>query len=86
MIVRYWSNNSGGYFWLSNEDWAALESAGWVVGPTDNLWRVPTVATLECESIDDAMDSFQAATGQDPNVSGCNCCGRPHMFSEFQYE
>lgn len=31
MIVEYSSNNSGGSWWLSTEDWLALEKAGWTV-------------------------------------------------------
>lgn len=30
-IVEYDSNNSGGSWWLSDEDWKALEDAGWTV-------------------------------------------------------
>lgn len=29
--VEYSSNNSGGNWWLKDEDWHALEKAGWVV-------------------------------------------------------
>ena len=29
--VEYASNNSGGYWWLSDDDWRALEKAGWIV-------------------------------------------------------
>ena len=31
MYVEYDSNNSGGSWWLSDEDWKKLEEAGWVV-------------------------------------------------------
>lgn len=31
VIVEYSSNNSGGEWWLSTEDWEALENAGWNV-------------------------------------------------------
>lgn len=31
MIVEYSSNNSGGDWWLSDDDWKNLESAGWKV-------------------------------------------------------
>ena len=31
MKIRYSSNNSGGYWWLSDKDWQALEDAGWEV-------------------------------------------------------
>lgn len=29
--VEYSANNSGGHWWLADEDWKALESAGWKV-------------------------------------------------------
>ncbi|WP_367137993.1 hypothetical protein [Saccharothrix sp. HUAS TT1] len=29
--VHYSSNNSGGYWWLTDENWKALEAAGWEV-------------------------------------------------------
>jgi hypothetical protein len=31
MIIEYSSNNSGGDWWLTDEDWKALEDAGWKV-------------------------------------------------------
>lgn len=31
MYVEYNSNNSGGSWWLDDEDWKALEQAGWKV-------------------------------------------------------
>ena len=31
MKVEYSSNNSGGRWWLKDEDWIALEKAGWTV-------------------------------------------------------
>jgi hypothetical protein len=30
-VIEYSSNNSGGRWWLSDDDWLALEAAGWVV-------------------------------------------------------
>lgn len=30
-VLCYDSNNSGGYWWLEDEDWEALEGAGWSV-------------------------------------------------------
>ena len=32
MKVEYESNNSGGSWWLKDEDWIAMEKAGWDVG------------------------------------------------------
>ena len=42
--VTYHSNNSGGYWWLEDEDWKKLEANGWVVDwvanqPMDSLRR-----------------------------------------------
>jgi hypothetical protein len=31
MYVEYSSNNSGGHWWMKDEDWKALERAGWIV-------------------------------------------------------
>jgi hypothetical protein len=31
MYIEYESNNSGGSWWLSDDDWKALEKAGWKV-------------------------------------------------------
>lgn len=48
MIVQYDSNNSGGYWWLKDDDWLALEKAGWHVEwgqtrycHTDASWKMP---------------------------------------------
>lgn len=129
MRVRYSSNNSGGGWWLKDEDWQALAAAGWDViwggrkyfcrssYPTQQappgrpepcadkndcpghprfdsyeaaaaagekgrwLRAIACEACLECETPADAIRSFEAATGQDASVEGCNCCGPPHSFS-----
>jgi len=31
MKIEYSTNNSGGSWWLSDQDWLALEAAGWTV-------------------------------------------------------
>ena len=31
MLIEYNTNNSGGDWWLSDQDWVALEDAGWEV-------------------------------------------------------
>jgi hypothetical protein len=30
-FIEYDSNNSGGYWWLDDDQWTALEAAGWIV-------------------------------------------------------
>lgn len=41
MYIEYNSNNSGGYWWLEDEDWKALEAAGWVIewASLENLYN-----------------------------------------------
>lgn len=63
MKVTYSSNNSGGSWWLTDENWRDLEQAGWVVewggswfcksryGSISGSQR-PRSLTVECESSD----------------------------------
>ena len=87
MKVNYSSNNSGGYWWLEDKDWYALEKAGWVVEWIKNkkrnhwLGALATNATFECETPIEAIKSFEKATGQSASDRGCRCCGHPHSFS-----
>lgn len=93
MIVRYDSNNSGGYWWLTDEHWQKLEEAGWKVDWVKNrerlgglredgrwLGALATRASKEFESMDEAIEDWASVTGLDPNSLGCECCGRPHWF------
>jgi hypothetical protein len=83
ITLEYSSNNSGGSFWLSDEDWKNLEAAGWKVEwqKAHFLGTLATSASFECETPDEGIASFVAVTGQDPWAEGCNCCGAPHHFS-----
>lgn len=98
MIVEYSSNNSGGDWWLSDDDWRNLEEAGWAVewvkddeangrrsfSRADETGRwlgaLATDATIEAESVEEAIEKWRAVVGQDPDVEGCPCCGQPHSF------
>lgn len=58
--VEYRTNNSGGSWWLSDDDWKALEDAGWEVEwggvyhcGTSASFRRPEGAPEPCESSDD---------------------------------
>jgi hypothetical protein len=42
-------------------------------------WR--DALTFEADSIREAVESFEAATGQDFFAEGCNCCGAPFWIS-----
>lgn len=58
MLIEYESNNSGGHWWLEDEDWKALEDAGWSV-KWGGLWFCksdfsfgrpePSYSITECE-------------------------------------
>lgn len=92
--IEYSSNNSGGSWWLTDEDWHALEEAGWTVqwakDDTDRTWKdnggerwlgaLATRATFPGDDMEDAIRSFEKATGQWADDDGCDCCGRPHSF------
>lgn len=62
-VVEYDSNNSGGHWWLSDDDWLKLEADGWAVRwvkddpnlplvPSENRWlgALATSATIEVEA------------------------------------
>jgi len=55
--VEYNSGNSGGSFWLSKEDWKALEKAGWKLGLNGQMHEDESLS-LEDRMIDiyDAYD------------------------------
>jgi len=91
MIVEYDSNNSGGYWWLKDEDWHNMEKAGWEVDWYKNrkdkyidgrwLGALASGAKKEFPLVRDAILEFERITGQDASAEGCNCCGPPHNFS-----
>jgi hypothetical protein len=93
MKVEYDSNNSGGYWWLTDQDWYNLERAGWEVNWVKNdeffkgserwLGALAMRATKVGLSISEARREWENITGQDSYASGCECCGPPHIFTEY---
>lgn len=96
MKVEYNSNNSGGEWWLEDEDWHALEAAGWVVDwkaksgersldPGGQRWlgALAISATREGLSLRDAVDEWERVTHKSSTDAGCPCCGQPHSFTEY---
>jgi hypothetical protein len=89
--LEYSSNNSGGSWWLDDEDWKKLEAAGWKVnwvkddpyhkGAERWLGCLAKEASKEFETPDEGIEEWKTITGQDPWAEGCNCCGVPHNFS-----
>lgn len=94
MNVKYISNNSGGDWWLKDEDWYNLEKSGWNVhwfknetnqymsADKDGRWlrALAKYAEKEFDSPSDAMKEFEKITSQKVSDEGCNCCGAPHSF------
>lgn len=83
-VIRYSSNNSGGSWWLSDDDWKALEKAGWAVNWKEERWlrALATSAHRVGLSYDEAVAEFERVTGQCADSAGCACCGQPHYFYE----
>ncbi len=94
MLVEYSSNNSGGKWWLTDDNWRALEATGWAVAwhkdepkeqrftPGDReLGALAHDASKQFETPGEAMRDFEKATGANVMDDGCDCCGPPHSFS-----
>lgn len=96
--VEYCSNNSGGMWWLDDQDWRNLEAAGWIVAwkkdstepftkamvGADGRWlgALATNATREGLSLPEAIAEWERITSQSAEAAGCSCCGQPHDFYE----
>lgn len=93
--VEYSSNNSGGSWWLTDEDWRALEAAGWEVqyyaneedswADMDGRWlgALASRAKRYGASLEHAVAEWEAITGQTASDEGCYCCGVPHNFTRY---
>ena len=127
MYVEYNSNNSGGHWWLTDDDWKALEAAGWKVqwahlenvytddgkyvrepdgtpklvpvgegnskyGSLSNkdkdgvyryLGALAKIAWRVGLPLREAADEWERITGKSATDVGCQCCGQPHNFTEY---
>lgn len=82
--VYYSSNNSGGVDWVTPEMWNKLIEAGWTV--EDRFGGRIVSANRHGLSLHDAIVEWQTLTGLNPADEGCNCCGVPHTFVEFDLD
>lgn len=99
MKLEYSSNNSGGRWWLDDNDWYALERVGWTIDwykDRDDGWgsykdgRFLDALASGAHKIvgskteaTEAIEQFEKVTGQSVTDQGCNCCGRPHYFTLY---
>ena len=84
ITVSYDSNNSGGRWWLADDDWRKLEKAGWVVEwRAERRWlgALATSAKRVGLSLREAVDEWERVTGRSSTEAGCACCGQPHFFT-----
>ena len=79
---------------MKDEDWVALEEAGWKVdwfaGQEREFFKPDSVgrwlgalaksASKDFDTIKEALEEFEKVTGQSVTDEGCNCCGAPHSF------
>ena len=81
--VHYDSNNSGGGWWLTDEDWHALEDAGWAVEWCEErfMGALATSARKPGVTLGEAIAEFDRITSADSRDVGCSCCGNPHSFT-----
>lgn len=86
--IEYYSNNSGGFDWLSDAQWAALRAAGWHVRgfDHDDATARPKYAVKAFVNEEAARAEFEALTGEDSWERGCPCCGMPHEFRTLTRE
>lgn len=97
MRVEYSSNNSGGDWWLDDDQWKALEIAGWTVewiaenasrfqeADADGRWlgALATRAERDGLSLGDAIEEWERVTRENSADLGCGCCGPPHSFTSY---
>jgi hypothetical protein len=88
--LEYSHNNSGGSWWLKDEDWFNLEKAGWTIqwcrddrfyGGERFLGALATTATKMVSDPKTEIREFEKITNQRVSDTGCSCCGSPHSFS-----
>lgn len=91
--IEYSSNNSGGDWWLTDQDWTNLEEAGWEVqwkkdeaGQRRWLGALATSAKRHGLTREEAIAEWEQITGQNAYDEGCPCCGQPHEFYSYDDE
>lgn len=82
--IEFSENNSGGSFWLSEENYQALKDIGWEgegIVPGERYAGRTLTRTGVSRRV--ALAEFEDATGWSPYEEGCDCCGQPFNFYEY---
>lgn len=93
MKIEYSHNNSGGSWWLTDDDWNNLAAEGWDVewyadrgsffGSGERfLGALASGASKDFPSLKEGIAEWERITGQTADAEGCSCCGQPHYFYE----
>jgi len=81
-VVIYDSNNSGGDWWLTDQNWKDLQTAGWFVNWEKERWLGALAISAKRYGLseEEAISEFETITGESAEDPGCPCCGQPHEF------
>jgi len=97
--VVYSSNNSGGRWWLTDDNWRDLEKAGWEVSwfskETDRIFSADKdgrwlgalafkATRRGVNSLREAAAEWERITKRSSTDAGCACCGQPHTFTLYK--
>lgn len=77
-------NNSGGRYWMSENDYAGLEMSGWTIDRSQRSFYKAFTAASEAIAEDMGKASFNESTDQYADSEGCICCGRPFRFDSVE--
>ena len=93
--VEYYSNNSGGDWWLTDQNWYDLEAAGWKIEWCKDVHKPANIvdgrfigtlaqsATRVGLNLNEAIAEWERITKECASDCGCACCGQPHDFIEY---
>lgn len=88
-------NHSGGSFWLKRADYEALARHGWTLPTNEDKpfykadddvpynWRHNIEGAFN--TIREAVEAFEKATGRDFFEQGCSCRGAPFSINSYEY-
>lgn len=85
--IKMRENNSGGSFWLTEQNYKDLFALGWEgegIDPTNRYDGRVLINRVLSKRM--ALAQFEDVTGYSPDEEGCECCGQPFYFVEYDDE